>query len=69
MPVQRPRLMGVMVAGLLAVSRVSAYADAEQSLGAPLDRTLPSPPRWPWMSIMYVMHDERSMIDEKTMGG
>jgi len=57
MPVQRPRLMGAMVAGLLAVSRVSAYAGAEQPNGAPLDRTLPVTPE----AAVDVMHDERDV--------
>ena len=57
MPVQRPRLMGAMVAGLLAVSRVSAYAGAEQPNGAPLDRTLPVTPE----AVVDVMHDERDV--------
>jgi hypothetical protein len=66
MPEQRLRLMGAMLVGLLTVSRVSAYADPEQPLGAPLDGTFPVTPEvLVDVDHEYVVHDERCMIDER----
>jgi hypothetical protein len=41
MSMQRKLLMGAMVAGLLAVCRVSAHADAVQPVGTYVARTPP----------------------------